>query len=148
MIELTEYKRILEVIPILCVDVIIENDEGEYLLVFRNNHPMKDHWWVVGGRVEKGELLTAAACRTVRQEVGLDAREMRSVGYYEGHFDENAFDVPTRLHTVSVVFATRITSGRIALDAQSSDWKYARALPAEFLVHPFGTEEAVKKGCE
>jgi len=53
--------------PILCVDVILRNRKGEYLLLKRLNEPKKGRWWPVGGRVSGGEL-TAAARRKVREE--------------------------------------------------------------------------------
>ena len=38
-------------LPILCVDLIIQNSEGEFLLVKRDNHPIKGYDWVPGGRM-------------------------------------------------------------------------------------------------
>ena len=35
------YKQILSVMPIICVDVVIRNDKGQYLLVQRKNEPLK-----------------------------------------------------------------------------------------------------------
>lgn len=42
LIPADEYARIIEVLPILCVDVIVQNSKGEYLLVKRANEPLKD----------------------------------------------------------------------------------------------------------
>ncbi len=41
MIPEDRYKMILEEMPIVCIDCAIAKDSGEYLLVKRNNHPLK-----------------------------------------------------------------------------------------------------------
>ena len=55
LIALDKYTKIIEDLPIYCVDIIIKNDQEEYLLIKRNNEPKKGEWWVIGGRVLKGE---------------------------------------------------------------------------------------------
>lgn len=137
MIILAEkYKNIIEVLPILCVDIIITNESDEYLLVKRANDPLKDKWWVVGGRVLKGETLKQAAIRKVEEEVGLKITKVNLVGYYEDTYGKNIFGSKTPLHSVSVVFSKVINKDcRIKLDYQSSDWKYSKYLPKRFRVN-------------
>ena len=60
MIPAEQYKEIIKVLPILCVDIVIKNNRGEYLLVKRAHEPLKGRWWVVGGRVHKGESIEQA----------------------------------------------------------------------------------------
>jgi len=133
-----EYARIMEVIPILCVDVAVRNAKGEYLLVRRANEPLKGQWWVIGGRVLKGETLEQAAVRKIREEVGLDVGSVTSIGYYEDAFETNRFGSPTPLHSVSAVFlATVGDDQKIRLDGQSIAWKYADSLPERFHVKGF-----------
>ena len=46
------YKEIISNIPILCVDIILTNkNKNKFLLIKRNNEPLKNEWWIVGGRV-------------------------------------------------------------------------------------------------
>jgi len=141
MIPLKQYKRILELMPILCVDVAIRNARGEYLLVKRANNPLKGRWWVIGGRVHKNEKLERAVIRKVRQEIGLAVRRMRPIGYYEDTFKDNAIRLATPLHAVSVVFSVEVgNNAKIRLDGQSLAWKFAKKLPADFRIKrfPFG----------
>ena len=138
MIPLEQYRQILEVLPILCVDVIITNSRGEYLLVKRKGKPLEGHWWVIGGRVLKGETLEQAVVRKVRTEAGLTIWNLRAVGYYQQVFPDAPFEVQSGLHTVSVVFSGEADDRQpIKLDGQSADWIYAKALPAAFHVQPF-----------
>ncbi len=138
MIPAEHYKQILEVMPLLCVDVIIKNSRGEYLLVRRANEPLQGQWWVIGGRVLKNETLEQAVIRKVKQEVGLTIRELTPVGYYEDRFEKNSIPLDSPLHTVSVVFSTSIDGQQpIKLDGQSLEWQFLKELPKAFHVKPF-----------
>lgn len=130
MIPHNVYKAIANNVPILCVDAVIVNN-GKYLLVKRRNEPLKGHWWVPGGRVEKGESLVDALRRKVKDEVGLDLEVVTRVGYYEEEFDRNELELPS-VHTVSVVFIASPTSEEIQLDDQSSSYKWSPHLPVDF----------------
>ena len=57
-----KYKKILEYIPICCVDVVICHF-NKILFVKRNTEPAKNEWWFPGGRVYKNEMLEETAIR-------------------------------------------------------------------------------------
>ena len=65
-----EYKKIVELVPILCVDIILRHN-NKYVLVKRNNEPLKGFHWVIGGRLLKDESVWEGAMRKVREEVGV-----------------------------------------------------------------------------
>jgi 8-oxo-dGTP pyrophosphatase MutT (NUDIX family) len=59
-----------------CVAIIIENKEGEILLLLRDNKSTTlypNHWTLVGGNVEDGETPELAAHRELVEETGLNA---------------------------------------------------------------------------
>ncbi len=145
MIPAEQYKQIIEVLPILCVDIVIKNTRGEYLLIKRANEPRKGQWWVIGGRLLKGETLEEAVVRKVWEETSLNVEAVHPIGYYEAVSQENPFGLAPRLHAVSVVFSTVVDDGQqIRLDEQSIDWKYARELPADFHIKSFGEPQPTK----
>lgn len=138
LIPLDKYAEIIKVLPILCVDVIVQNTLGEYLLIKRANEPKKDQWWVIGGRVHKGETLEEAAIRKVREETGLEAKNMRPIGYFELVNGMNPFGLLFKYHAISVVFMTVIDDHQpINLDKQSVGFKFAKELPVDFHIRPF-----------
>jgi colanic acid biosynthesis protein WcaH len=138
LIPADEYKKIIETMPILCVDLIVQNSKGEYLLVKRTNEPLKGQWWVIGGRVPKEETMEQAARRKIKQETGLDIGLLKPIGYYEDKFEANPFGLVTTLHTVSVVFLTVVDHNQqIKLDHQSANWKFSKELPEDFLIRRF-----------
>lgn len=139
MIPTEQYQQIIEVLPILCVDVVVTNARGECLLIKRANQPRQGEWWVIGGRLLKGETLEQAAVRKVLEETSLRVEAVSPIGYYEALSQENPFGLAPPLHAVSVVFSTVVDDGQpIRLDDQSLDWKYSKKLPAEFRFKPFG----------
>lgn len=135
------YRKIQQSLPVLCVDVMMRF-EGKYLLIKRNEEPMKDVFWVTGGRVLKGETLQEAALRKIREETGLRPYEMSMVGVYEDQYEESSLGrVPGGYHTVAVVFEAFLDSVKdIKLDRTSSEWGLFCSPPKRFRVKAF-TEE-------
>lgn len=59
-----------------CVSIILENIQGEILLLLRDNKSttnFPNHWTLVGGKVEDGESPEMAAHRELAEETGLKA---------------------------------------------------------------------------
>lgn len=129
------YAEIIGLIPIACVDIVIRRHDGCVLLIKRRNEPLRGEWWVVGGRLQHGESAVDGARRKARDEVGIAVSELRFLGYFEGLFNQNAFNNPRTYHTLSLVFEARLdTEAVIRLDSQSSHWKWADALPPRFVI--------------
>ncbi|MCX6056534.1 MAG: NUDIX domain-containing protein [Chloroflexi bacterium] len=138
MIPYEQYKRVTEVLPILCVDVVVTNSSGQYLLIKRVNEPRKGQWWVIGGRVYKDETLEQAVARKVWEEASLKIQDIKPIGYYEEFSRANPFGLTTPYHAVSVVFVTIVNDCiALKLDDQSTAWKFAKDLPADFGVRKF-----------
>ena len=132
-----DFRRAARFLPILCVDVVVEGPDGRFLLVKRRREPMKGRWWVVGGRVFRGERLSAAAVRKVREETGLPAAVTGPLGYYEDLSEKTPWGGRFRRHSVSVVFRAFVRDAAdVRLDAQSADWKWSRTLPGRFRIVP------------
>ena len=141
MIQKSVYQNIIEILPIICVDIIIRNRNDQYLLVNRMNEPMKDKWWVIGGRVLKGETITQAVFRKAREEAGLRLKQAQAIGYFEALDQTDPFGRDNQYHAISIVHEARISGDEnIRLDSQSREWKFAESLPEEFIIKPFATK--------
>ena len=118
--------------PVLTVDgIIIYN--GRYLLIKRENEPLKGKYWTPGGRVYKGEKITDALKRKIKEECGLDIKILSLMGFYEDFYTKNEFDIDY-VHTVSFVYSAMADTDKVTLDKQSSDYIWAKRLPRAFKI--------------
>lgn len=130
-LPLSEYSEVVRKIPILCVDGIIQNEKGQYLLVKRKNEPFKGQWWVPGGRVLKGETVEEAFRRKMMEELGIAVKIIGPAGYYENGSLKSPWTGRDEIHCVSIVFFATPLSLDIKLDDQSLEWGLFDNLPTE-----------------
>lgn len=66
-----DFATVVRSTPLISIDLIVENAQGEYLLGKRTNRPAQGFWFVPGGRVQKDETLADAFARLTQAELGL-----------------------------------------------------------------------------
>lgn len=137
IIPVEQYKQTIETLPILCVDLLLQNNKGQYLLLLRKNEPLKGKWWIPGGRIHKGESVLKAAERKCREEVGIKSNSFNIIGLYEGHFEEAPFGVKSGVHVLSIILKANIDGAVISLDDQSAEWKFSKELPVQLKIQSF-----------
>jgi colanic acid biosynthesis protein WcaH len=129
------YNTIKQVIPIVCVDLVVIDDHNRILLVKRNNEPAKNQWWFPGGRVHHGEFRIEAAKRKLIEECRLSSENIKEIGTYECMLPH-----PNQRfsHAVTTVYQAYIRQNEIILDNQSDDycWKQKHQWE-EDLLHEF-----------
>ena len=126
------YLQIISCVPITCVDILIQNQRQEYLLVKRNDEPLRGEFWVVGGRLSIDESQVAACQRKCRDEVGLEIPEgdFCFVGVYDDSFESNAFQAPTLYRTISMVYRATVPDNvLVVLDKDHSEFSWSVDLP-------------------
>jgi 8-oxo-dGTP pyrophosphatase MutT (NUDIX family) len=60
--------------------IIFQNPNGEYLVYLRDNNPsipFPNHWDLIGGHVEKGEMPLEALKREVMEEIEFELKNFR-----------------------------------------------------------------------
>lgn len=117
--------------PIVCVDCLVVNERGEFLLVRRVNEPLRGEYWLPGGRVRKGERLTDAVHRKMREEIGVDVDVVENVGFFEEFYDKTEENAEGGVHSISFVYLVKPKSYNIKLDTQSSVCGWFREIPAK-----------------
>lgn len=127
------YSEIVKKIPILCIDIIIIF-ENKYLLVKRKENPLKNNWWVPGGRILLGETSLEAAKRKLDEELNLkNFEDLKMYGIYEDIFKESSFGKHL-YHTHSIVFTIELEKKPLVkFDSTISEWKFDLNLPKRFL---------------
>ena len=118
------YARFLELMPQVCVELVLEYDEG-LLLTKRTQEPAKGEWFWPGNRLYKGERLEEAANRLGREELGIEVVLEQQLGVYEHFWDESAAEGRPSRHTVNVVFLAQASDDeKPSLDHQHSEYRF------------------------
>jgi colanic acid biosynthesis protein WcaH len=87
------FQTVIATTPLISIDLLVKNSQGEYLLGYRNNKPAQGHWFVPGGRILKNEAKSDAFFRLIESELGvkLDIAEAKFLGVFEHFYDNCVF---------------------------------------------------------
>ena len=102
------------------VGAIILNGRGEMLVV--RSHKWGDRYTIAGGHVEVGETLEAALRREIREEVGLEIKDIRFLMTQEAIFSREFWE---KRHFIFFDFVCNCRSEHVRVDGkeiQSFEW--------------------------
>ena len=141
-ISAEEFLQVVRLTPMVSIDLIVRNPQGQVLLGLRNNEPAARTWFVPGGRVLKDERLDVAFERIASVELGIAVSRSQAtfLGAYEHLYDENFARLPG-ISTHYVVLAHEITVSE-PISAPADDqhgelrWWSVHALLESPDVHP------------
>jgi colanic acid biosynthesis protein WcaH len=97
-LKIDDFLQVIKLTPLVAIDLIIKNNNSEYLLGLRNNKPAQGFWFVPGGRIYKGECesnLDPALARIIREEINgsysdlLKAKHIHFRNVYFHKYDDN-----------------------------------------------------------
>ncbi len=115
------YQQVVELMPILCIDLALERPSGgKFLLVKRGSEPARGLWWVPGGRFYKGETIYQAAIRKTKEETGIIATPLGVIGLFNTFFNSSAWG-ESQTQTINVVVHLRMQSNEVVLDETSEE---------------------------
>ena len=129
--------------PLVSIDLIVEDAQGQILLGLRKNPPAKDYWFVPGGRVRKGEKLDDAFARLTQEELGFAASrtDSRLLGIYEHFYDTDFTGLPGKsTHYIVLAYRLRIDRHEWHLpETQHSEYQWIDEDRVAYLpsVHPY-----------
>ena len=128
MLNDQDFLGVIDATPLVSIDLIIKNAQGQVLLGLRNNKPAQGYWFVPGGRVRKNERLKSTFQRLCRDELVLDIglTDARLLGAYE-HIYEDNFLNSSRVNTHYVVLGYELVLDNgveVNLDDQHSDQRW------------------------
>lgn len=100
------YRKIIQIMPICCVDIILVNN-NRFLLVQRKNNPAEGKWWFSGGRLLFNESLKAGIKRKLKEELGIKKiKKIKFLDVGETKFKKGYFDFP--VHSINITFMVTI----------------------------------------
>ncbi len=135
-IEPAFYNRIREAVPIVSVDIMAVYS-GDVLLVKRKNIPAKGLWWFPGGGIRKWESPQMTVKRELSEETGLAVSQMKFVMVMDSPFPRD------NLHCVALVFTADVSTDRVILDEESSNYKWLNLEDSKgrLELHPYVQKE-------
>lgn len=138
-----QFLSIVEHTPLVSIDLICRNPQGEILLGLRTNRPAQGSWFVPGGRILKNERVGTALQRVALRELGLPiaATQAHFLGVFQ-HLYEDNFAGTSGIGTHYVVLAYSVELAEDAplrLDHQHSAlrWFPMSELLGSSQVHPY-----------
>lgn len=121
------FKKIINTIPICCVDIVFFNTaKDKILLCKRLNKPLKDIFYTNGGRLLKNETLEECALRQAKKELGISLYKKQLVpgGTINEILNSSMFG-KANYHAVVTIFGCILDeSTTIRLDNQHQESKW------------------------
>ena len=102
-VEKEDYIKAHKNLPIPCHDVFIKY-HGGIILVKRKIFPAKDIFWGLGGRIQRGVLLEESLKQKIKQECGLDLKNIQILGFGRHLFETEPFGHGKGTDTPCLVF--------------------------------------------
>lgn len=108
--------------PFSVIEIIICDENNNFLLTKRTIEPFKNKWHFPGGLVEKNISLKKMAKIIAKREVNLDIQIDQFIGVYES--------ILPKRHDISHLYLAHYFGGSIKLDFQSNDAKFFKIIPS------------------
>ncbi|EJH2659220.1 GDP-mannose mannosyl hydrolase [Salmonella enterica] len=122
-----DFAAVVRTTPLISLDFIVENGQGEILLGQRLNRPAQGYWFVPGGRVCKDETLEAAFERLTQAELGvcLPLAAGTFYGVWQHFYDDNFSGEDFSTHYIVLGFRLRVAEDDLHLpDAQHGSYRW------------------------
>lgn len=129
-LEACTFETVVASTPLISIDLLVENERGEYLLGLRKSRPAQGFWFVPGGRVLKGETLDAAFRRLTLEELGveLERSQAQSIGTYEHFYADSVFGEQPGTHYIVLAHHLKVEQAQIKLGVkQHSNGRWVAA---------------------
>jgi colanic acid biosynthesis protein WcaH len=124
-----KFKVVLDSTPLVSIDLLVEDEQGKFLLGYRKNRPAQHYWFVPGGRIQKNESLDSAFKRLTKQELGteLSIEQATLLGPFDHFYDDCVFGSDISTHYVAIAYKLKIDNLQSLPDQQQSDYRWYRA---------------------
>jgi ADP-ribose pyrophosphatase YjhB (NUDIX family) len=125
-----EFKSIYSKVPRLCVDLVIQTDEGT-LLTLRTKNGYENQWHIPGGTIHFRERAKDAVKRIAEEELGIEVVIEKFQGYLEyfSEVKERGFG-----YTVTLVFICKPKSPNFILDNQVEKVEFFKTPPDNTII--------------
>ena len=122
------FSTVIQSTPLVSIDLVIKNNQGQALLGKRLNRPAKDYWFVPGGRILKDESLADAFIRLTTEELGqtFTIDQGTLLGPFDHFYQDNVFSDGFTTHYVAIAYVLNIGDDlpNLPLDEQHGSYQW------------------------
>lgn len=122
------FSTVIKSTPLVSIDLLVFNTNGQALLGQRLNRPAKGFWFVPGGRILKDESLAQAFKRLTIDELGTEFAIEQAIlqGPYDHFYNDNVFGEEFTTHYVAISFILKIeqTLESLPINIQHNNYKW------------------------
>lgn len=135
------FSMVIQNTPLVSIDLVVTNVDGQVLLGKRLNRPAKDYWFVPGGRILKNETLADGFKRLTRDELGQEftIEQASLLGPFDHFYDDNVYGDHVSTHYVAIAFSLKIERQLenlpLAIQHGGYQWFYVPSLLVDDNVH-------------
>ena len=100
------FSTVIESTPLVSIDLVVKNKQGQALLGQRLNKPAKGFWFVPGGRILKDESMASAFKRLTLEELGQEfsIEQAALLGPFDHFYQDNVFGNEFSTHYVAIAY--------------------------------------------
>lgn len=105
------FRQIVAGTPLVSIDLLVSNEQGQVLLGQRLNRPAQGFWFVPGGRIRKDEHMADAFLRITQDELGisLPLSVAKFLGPFEHFYTDNFSGDDFSTHYVVLGYAMKLS---------------------------------------
>ncbi len=135
------FLTVIESTPLVSIDLIVKNSQGQVLLGERLNKPAKGYWFVPGGRILKDEAMSSAFKRLTKDELGTEflLEQAVLIGPFDHFYQDSIFGDEYSTHYVAIGYELRLSEELCDLPAdiqhQNYQWFDIDELKSSNVVH-------------
>ena len=106
------FSTVLSSTPLVSIDLVVRNRDGEILLGQRVNRPAQGYWFVPGGRILKNETLAQAFERLTKEELGrsYSISDASLLGPYDHLYEDCVFGEDISTHYVAIAYSIDVAT--------------------------------------
>ncbi len=129
--------------PSPVVGILIFNPKKELLLL--KSYKWPGLYMIPGGHIEKGETITAACKREVKEETGLEINGLKFVNLQEAVYDKQFFQ---KRHFIFLDYLARCKTTNVKLNSEAQEYYWISLPKALKLPLNSYTKKAVEDICK
>ena len=122
------FTTVIDSTPLVSIDLVVINTQGQALLGRRLNRPAKDYWFVPGGRILKNEAIADAFKRLTHDELGqaFTMEQASLLGPFDHFYNDYVFGDDVATHYVAIAFILKLECelGSLPLDVQHGGYQW------------------------